>query len=496
MIIGFEAPIVRASLMAGIFLIGRLLQRQTDPLNVISAAALIILFINPQQLFQASFQLSFMAVIAIVFLYQRLKFLFDKSVLFRKLSEHSIGDFLGKLFLISLSAQLGTLPLVAYYFHRFSIISFLMNLLVIPLLGIIIALGLLSLFFSLFSISLAQFYANTNTMILDSLVRILEKFGQFKFSAIEISQAGLASILLYYFLLLLVVNLDKKICRKALIFSTLIIFLLCAWQPILDNDKWMKVIFFDVGQGDAALVTFPDGKNLLIDSGPCFENFDAGKTFIIPYLKREKIRRLDAVVLTHSDVDHIGGMASIFRNIPVNKIYDNGIYQASAVCSTYRQIIDSLGLPLEKINAGHRLTESEHWGLFVLHPTRSFPGAKNANFNNSSIVLKISNGKISFLFTGDIEVESETFLLNYGNLLQANVLKIPHHGSQTSSSLEFLQCVAPEYAIISVGKNNKFNFPNSEVLERLNSLGIKTIRTDVNGAVVFRTDGTRLERIR
>jgi competence protein ComEC len=437
-----------------------------------------------------------MAVISIVFLYQRLKFLFEKSTLFRKFSEYKLGDFLGKLFLMTLAAQLGTLPLVAYYFHRFSIISFLMNLLVIPLLGIIIALGLLSLFFSLFSISLAQFYANTNTIILDSLVQVLEQSVQFKFSAIEISQMGLVTTLLYYFLLLIIINLDKKICRKALVFSTLIIILLSAWQPIFENGKWMKVIFFDVGQGDAALVTFPDGKNLLIDSGPCFENFDAGKTFIIPYLKRERIRQLDAVILTHSDVDHVGGMPSIFRSLQVNQVYDNGIYQSTMICTTYSHVIDSLDLPLERIYAGRRLKESEHLGLFILHPTRSFIETNNVDFNNSSIVLKINYGKISFLFAGDIEVESETFLLNYGNLLQANVLKIPHHGSRTSSSLELLQCVAPEYAVISVGRNNQFNLPDSEILTRLNNLGIKAIRTDVNGAVIFRTDGIRLERIR
>lgn len=496
LIIGFQPPIVRASLMAGIFLIGRLLQRQTDAFNVIASAALIILILKPQQFFQASFQLSFMAVISIVFLYQRFKNVAEKSTLFAKLLEHKLGNLAGKLFLVTLAAQLGTLPLVAYYFHRVSLISFLMNLLVIPLLGIIIALGLLSMFVALVSIPVAQLYANTNAVILETLIRILEKFGSYTFSAIEVSKVGVIIIFGYYILLWIIINLDRKIYRKAFAFSLLFILLFFAWKPIFSSGKWMQVIFFDVGQGDAALITFPDGKNMLIDSGPTFEDFDAGNAFIVPYLKRERIKKIDAVILTHADLDHIGGMPSIFRSLPVKKIYDNGILQASAICSVYNHVIDSLKIPRETVLAGQRLMESGKWGLFVLHPGRSFIEKNNVNSNNSSIVVKVIYGEISFLFAGDIEEEAENLLLNYGDLLQSKVLKISHHGSKTSSSLALLQCVQPEYAVISVGKNNRFNLPDSMVLSRLRSLGIKTLRTDINGAVVFRTDGIRLQRTR
>lgn len=496
MIVGFQPPVVRASLMAGIFLVGRLLQRQTDILNIISAAALIILLINPQQLFLASFQLSFAAVISIVFLYQRLKIFFDKSSLFTKLSSHKVGDFFGKLFLVTLAAQLGTLPLVAYYFHRISIISLLMNLAVIPLLGIIIALGLLSLMTSLVSIPIAQFYANTNTVLLESMIRVLEKFGQYEFSAIEIGKIGLIEISSYYILLWIIIHLDKKFYRKVLVFSILIITLVSAWKPIFHSEKWMTVIFFDVGQGDAALVTFPDGKNLLIDSGPCFDDFDAGAAFILPYLKRERIKKVDATILTHADLDHIGGMASVFRNIPVAKVYDSGVFQMMPICTTYNHIIDSLNIPHQLIFAGQSLNESEQVGLFILHPTRSFSASHPMQLNECSVVLKIVYGQVSFLFTGDIENESEQLLLQYGSLLRSDVIKIPHHGSNTSSSFELLKCVQPEYAVISVGKNNRFNLPDWEVLRRLDNLEIATIRTDLNGAVIFKTNGIRLKRIR
>ena len=496
LVIGFEPPIVRASLMLGIFLIGKLLQRQTDMLNVISTAALIILLINPLELFQPSFQLSFAAIISIFYLYQRLKTIFEKWSLFDKFARHKCGEYLGTLFLVTLAAQLGTLPIVAYYFGRIPLIAFLLNLFVIPLVGIIIALGFATLLFSLVSVSLAGLYANTNILCLDFLIRVIERVGQFRFAAIEISKIGLMVIAIYYFLLWLILNLNKKAYRKILAYSILLGIILILWQSVFQNRQWMQVIFFDVGQGDAALITFPDGQNLLIDAGEKYENFDSGRYTILPYLRRERIHRLNAVVLSHADDDHIGGMPSIFRGIPVTKIYDSGLFHESEICSSYHAVIDSLKTPRQEISAGERLPEFDNYGVFVLHPGKSFKKNFKHDINNCSVVVKIIYGERSFLFPGDIESEAEAVLINYGSLLKADVLKTPHHGSRTSTTLKWLNCVRPEYAVISVGRNNRFNLPAPSVLRRLQQNGIKILRTDLTGAVIFRTDGKRLERIR
>ena len=496
LLIGFEPPIVRASLMMGLFLFGRLFQRQTDFLNIISTAALIIVLINPQELFQASFQLSFGAIMSIVYLYQRLKILFDKLPLFCKLTQSKIGDYLGSLFLVTLSAQLGTLPIVAYYFHRFSLSAFVLNLIVIPLVGIVIALGFATLIFSLFSVTLAQFYANTNTVCLEFMIRVLEKASAIRFSSIEIGMFGLVAILMYYLLLWIILNLEKTACRKALVFTVLIGAIILAWKPIVGSGRWMEVIFFDVGQGDAALITFPDGKNLLIDAGPQLEDFDAGQYFLLPYLQRERIDQINTVVLSHSDNDHIGGMATLFRNVRVDQVIDNGMYQASSICSTYQFVVDSLHIPRQNAQSEFRLKNFEHAGVFILHPGKAFRESHDHDINNCSIVMKIVYGQRSFLFPGDIGEEAERVLLNYKELLRADVLKMAHHGSRTSSSSAWLKMVQPEYAVISIGKNNKFNFPSPAVLKRLGELGIQALRTDLNGAIIFRTDGKRLMRIR
>lgn len=495
-LVGFQPPIFRASLMMALFLFGRLLQRRTDFLNIISMAAVVILLINPQELFQASFQLSFAAILSIVYIYQRLKILLEKSQLFLTFSSTKIGGWIAGLFLVTISAQIGTLPIVLYYFHLFSISAFLLNLIVIPLVGVIIALGLATLAFSLVSMSLASLYAQANAGCLLFLTNLIEKAATIKFSAIEVGTIGVVTVAVYYLFLGLLLHLQQRPFRRALVFSLLLGLMAFSWEPLIDRGRWLQVIFFDVGQGDAALVRFPDGKNLLIDAGPQSEEMDAGARFIVPYLKRERIHRLDAVVLSHSDNDHIGGMASVLRNIRVGQVIDNGQFQASSICSTYQFVIDSLHLCRQRGHAFQRLPGFEDRGVFILHPSQRFMAKYPDDINNNSIVLKIVYGQRSFLFAGDIGELAESHLLVYGHALHADVLKVPHHGSRTSSSLAWLHRIQPEYAVISLGRDNKFNFPSSTVLKRLRDLGVHISRTDDRGAVMFRTDGVRLERIR
>ena len=282
--------------------------------------------------------------------------------------------------------------------------------------------------------------------------------------------------------------------KKYSIIFIIILLFLCSSS--VSGANHLEVHFIDVGQGDAALVTFPDGKNLLIDAGPNLVGFDAGKYFLVPYFKRNGIDRINTVILSHADNDHIGGMPSIFRNVKVDQLFDTGLYHSSQVCSTYKFLIDSLQMNYQIVNQADRLENFENCGIYLLHPSKEFLKKFNSDLNNSSVIVKIVYGKINFLFTGDIEKEAEEVLVNYGNLLKADVLKIPHHGSKTSSTLQLLKLVQPKYAVISLGKNNKFKFPSPSLIQRLSDLNIPFIRTDKNGAVIFRTDGEKLERLR
>lgn len=496
LLVGFKPPIVRASLMATIFLIGKLLQKQTDMLNIISIAALIILLIKPVELFQASFQLSFCAILSIVYLYRRLKIIFEKSQLIRKFKQNKICEYIYSLFLVSLAAQLGTFPIVVYYFHRVPVISIVVNLLVIPIVGIVIAYGFTSIIFSFIYFPLAQLFSLTNTLILNFLLFVINSASQLFFSSFDFVSIGNTAIFLYYLFLWLLLNLNKKPVRKYAVFLILVAANFFVWKSVLQKSDWLEVIYFDVGQGDAALVKFPNGQNLLIDAGPNIADFDAGKYFLLPFFKRNDITCLNTVILSHTDNDHIGGMPTIFRNVQVNRLFDTGMYHHSSICSTYSFVIDSLNLAHHILSQPASLAQNKNYGVYALFPNKTSLRDCPNDVNNNSIVVKIVYGKNSFLFTGDIEREGENILSQYGNLLQSDVIKIPHHGSKTSSTLTLLNAVKPQFAVISLGKNNKFNFPSQNVIERLHHLNIAAIRTDENGAVIFRTNGKTLKRIR
>lgn len=496
LLIGFQPPTVRASLMGGLFLVGRLIQKPTDVLNIISAAALIILLVNPLELFQASFQLSFCAVISIIYIYQRLKIFFEKTAIFRRLMKTKFGEYLGSLFLVSMAAQLGTLPIVVYYFHRIPVIALVLNLIVIPLVGVVIALGFATLFFSFFSLAVAELYAHANTACINFLITVIEKAEGIKFASFEVPSIHLIFIFLYYLFLWLILNIEKRVYRKALVYAVLIVVNFGLFHSVIADKGWMEVVFFDVGQGDAALVTFPDGHRMLIDAGPNIRNFDAGRFFLVPYFKREGIKKINTVVLSHADNDHIGGMPTVLRSLRVDKILDTGLFHDSRICSVYSHVVDSLNLDYHCATPGKTIERSNTYAVYILHPGARQRDVLNEDINNNSIVLKIVYGDVSFLFTGDVEKEAEKILLNYEELLEANVLKVAHHGSNTSSIKQFLDLVKPKYAVISLGKNNKFNFPSKDVVSRLRHLNVTTLRTDQNGAIIFKTDGKRLIRVR
>ncbi|OQX82633.1 hypothetical protein B6D60_11810 [candidate division KSB1 bacterium 4484_87] len=281
-----------------------------------------------------------------------------------------------------------------------------------------------------------------------------------------------------------------------ILFSLLILGNISLWGSVLSNENWLYVTFLDVGQGDSIFLQFPDGKTMLIDGGPRSENFDAADFFILPFLKRKHIRHLDTIVLSHADNDHIGGLPQILRNINVHRVVDNGIYHDSDVCRLYKYLLDSLGVEHVAVRKPMVLDSTGSCCLFALQPMKDFLRMNPDDVNNNSVVLKLIYGDRKFLFTGDIEKEAEQALVRYGDFLQADVLKIAHHGSSTSSSEEFVRNVKPEFAVISVSKMNRFGFPSEDVIDRLGKMRIKIARTDYNGAVIFRTNGKILERIR
>jgi competence protein ComEC len=251
--------------------------------------------------------------------------------------------------------------------------------------------------------------------------------------------------------------------------------------------------FFDVGQGDAALLEFPKG-NLLIDTGPFDEEYDAASWVLLPFFRRSSIRELDAVVITHPHADHLGGLPALLCEIKINKVFVCGVETNAPLEQQCEKLADSLRVPLSALRAGDRLADFAPAQVWALHPRREEAGFHR--LNDASVVIKVVFGQHAFLFPGDAEFESESHLLQTARILDSDILKVGHHGSITSSLPQFLNAASPQWAVASVGRWNRFGHPDPEVIARYDSLGIPFLRTDWNGAVIFETDGKTLKRIR
>ena len=493
-----RAPVVRASFMASLFLLGTLLEREVKPLNIIGVSALVMLLVKPGDLFQIGFQLSFGAVSSIVYFYSRI----SSSKLYKRILGRSRFRFLKHtvmpMMLVSLSAQLGTLPLTAVYFNRIPLLSMPANLVAIPVIGLIVALGLTSVMIAPVSLNIAMPYATCAQVLLSLFIALFRMLGRLNFSHISVPTPDGLAILLYGAVLILAVHFNDRILRKRLILIVLILLNCSVWRKVA-NPSTNKLVWvqFDVGQGDAALLRMPRGKNMLIDGGAWQEGFDQGERVVAPYLRRRGIRRLDAVVLSHPHNDHVGGLIYILNHFTVRHVYTAGTVFDSGLYNRFLETIENRHIPCDTICAPDSLL-FPGVRVYFLSPSAMFlkqTGHTNSQINNQSLVMRMQYGRNVLLFTGDAEKPAEYDMLNRGLLGPCDAVKAGHHGSRTSSSDPFVRQIKPDYSVISVGENNRFGHPSADIIQRYTRIGAQVLRTDVEGAVIFRLDGEKVERV-
>lgn len=249
----------------------------------------------------------------------------------------------------------------------------------------------------------------------------------------------------------------------------------------------LEVHFLDVGQADSILIRTPAGQNLLIDAGTKGSN----KT-ILPYLKTHGVTSLDAVVITHSHFDHVGGLAALLGKIPVGTIYYSGQVHETPSNTTLFRKIEKLKIPLVKVAPGFELPLKPPVKAVVLHPPKDWSLDDGTDINDTSVVIRLSLGEIDFMLMGDAEHMSESQVLSTAATVEAEVIKLGHHGSATASGERFLTRVSPVVAIVSCGSGNRYGHPHEETLDTLRSKGIKLYRTDEDGTIRVRTDGKAL----
>lgn len=245
----------------------------------------------------------------------------------------------------------------------------------------------------------------------------------------------------------------------------------------------LTVNFIDVGQGDSELIQLPNSQNMLIDSGPN----DAGST-VADYLSTQGVKRIDYLVTTHPHEDHIGNMDRIVEKFDIGQVY---MPKAISTTKTYENLLNAIqkkGLKITAGRAGMTILDKDGLKISFLAPC----GSKYEDLNNWSIVTKVQFGNTSFLFEGDAEELSEEQMIKSGANIKADVLKIAHHGSQSSTGVSALKAISPKYAVISVGKGNDYGHPHQVTLDKLAAAGVKVYRTDQNGTIIMTSDGKNI----
>ncbi len=458
---GSSIPALRSFIMINIFLVGLLIDRRGFWLNSLLLAAFLICLWDPSSVTNISFQLSFLAVlfIGLFVVDKEAESIKDKV----KVKTGWLKNMLYGPLMVSLSASLGTAPLVAYYFHYFSVISPLANLIMTPFIGfVLVSLSLVSAFAFIFTGH--YLFHSLIALASGAAIKGINLFASVPYADVRMPGFPPAVIAVFYAGLIIYFLSGKRPYALLIPFAALAVCLL----PLVPWKRDAAVTFLDVGQGDSAVIETSHGKTIVVDTGRTGKELDH-------YLRYLGKRTIDALVVTHADDDHSAGVPYIMKSFPVREIWDSGllIYPDDLMKNVTHRSLER----------GDVVT-ADGLSLYVLHPYRgfyTFSDNEAAVENNDSLVMKVAGPRSSFVFTGDASEEAEEDMLHLGTWLKGDVMKVAHHGSRTSSTEDFVRAVSPSIGIISVGRDNPYGHPHADTLERFR--GVKMYRTDRDGAI-------------
>ena len=551
-----RAPVLRAAMMAAMLVLGGFFFRRLELLNSAALAAVILLAAKPLALRDSSFQLTFVAIGCIAglalpwlektvqpyvralrgwrdvtrdaahepratqfridlrsltqWLFGRLPLRLGKPAGDALVGGLSLTFRVWELLVLTVALQTGMLPLMARDFHRIPLSAPIVNLAAVPLTGVVVPLGFLTLACGLISPTAGKLLAASLAWLTALLLQIVQWFAHFRGWSYRIPGPPFWLILLFFTaaILLAAEMRLKHPLKRTMLWGLCMTFIACALTIAIYpfGEKWTKgkleLTVLDVGQGDSLFVVSPGGKTLLIDGGGAFGGFpgheehngvDPGEEAVSPYLWSRGFQKLDVVALTHAHQDHLGGVFAILENFRVGRLWI-GREVSSPALATLEELARDQKIPIEHELRGQSFRWDGIDGEFLwpeIVPEEVAPSAKN----NDSLVLHLRYGSRSFLLPGDAEkqVEREILSENSVEAVRSDVLKIGHHGSKNSTTTEFLAAVQPHFGIISAGEDNLYGHPSPELLERLENAGVRILRTDRDGAVHVLTDSARLE---
>ncbi len=483
-ITGMKPATRRAIVMMTSIMLAFSFQRKIDLVNLLFLIALVFIVLSPSTIWDPGFQMSFLATWGILALYPGV----NKVLQSFSLSRVPVIRTIPQIFLVSVCAQIPLVPVIATSFHRLSLVSPFTNIIALPVVALLLPAGLLSLGVQMFSPMLSIPFSEVTSLLIDILYGASRFMSNIPLSSIKVSPFDLLGVLAYYVAIYLAsLILEGKVKWEVIVVVLLLSSTARIVIAVCSGDPPLRVTFLDIGQGDSAVVEFPAGGSMVVDGGPARPNWDSGEGIIDPFLLDRGIDNIDIIAFSHPQLDHIGGLPFLLERYKVDAIIEPGQ-------PTYlNEYIEILGLSLEnKVQIYFpRRGDSfvmEGVEVRVLHPTEKWVGSNPGQdeVNDASLVLKISYGNVSFLLTGDIgPVVEEELVHDVGSGLEANILKVAHHGSHISSTSSFLDEVNPSISVVSVGRGNPFGHPSPNIIESMKERGITVLRTDIHGAIIF-----------
>lgn len=490
---GADAPAIRAAIMGAFTLLAIWWRKIGESISYLAFALLLLLVYQPWQIYEVGFQLTFFVTVGLLLAVEPLS--------------HQIPLPFTRLRIavsVSLVAQAISFPLLIAQYHEYSLLSGIVNLLLVPYFTLLLPIGMGLLLLSLLSLALTKWIASVITWSLDLVQEIANWIYRYKWHLWTFPTPEIGWFCLYFMVswgtwYWWTFGSIRSRSHLPTTLGLIALMVLGIWAS--RGEEWTRdhtrITFLDVGQGDAILIQTEEGKNILIDAGGTIDfdkeewqkpqkSFEVGERKVVPTLKALGVSRLDIVVLSHGDVDHIGGLLAVFERFPVELVWRNAHPAYSWQEQRLMSSIQKQQIPIYTLPVGQTFTIGSTVQWQVLHPSTDQLIGKQRQTNNDSLVGLLQIYKTRVLLTGDIEKEAEDRILSKYDLPTIDVLKVAHHGSKTSTQAKWLEQTEPKVAVISVGKSNRYGHPHGDVLQRLTESGTNIYRTDQRGAITVR----------